>query len=113
MTVPRTAAAVRQVLAEWRPELCERFAAEFHAAMSATDADFNTTRIDRLVGRWWAQACVLLNPDPEVEAVHARLKSGDGSDLVESWERQPDGSQRVYRRGPDGEWIFEQVIPAT
>ena len=111
VTIPRTAAAVRHILVEHRPDLCEAFAAEFHAVMSATDADFDTTRIDRLVGRWWAQACALLNPDPEVEAAHARLKAEDNSDLVESWHRQPDGSQHVYRRGADGAWVFDRVIP--
>lgn len=81
--------------------------------MCATDADFDTTGIERLVARWWAQACTLLNPDPEAEAAHARLEAGDASELVESWHRQSDGSQHVYRRGPEGEWVFDRVIPAA
>jgi hypothetical protein len=113
VTISRTAAAVHQTLAEHRPDLGDAFVAEFHSAMRVTDADFDTTRIDRLVGRWWAQACALVNPDPEVEAAHARLQAGDTSDLVESWCRQPDGSQQVYRRGLDGEWVFDRVIPAA
>jgi hypothetical protein len=113
VTIPRTAAAVHQALAEHRPDLGATFAAEFHTAMNATDADFETTRIDRLVARWWAQACALLNPDPEVEAAHARLQAGDTSDLVESWRRQPDASQQVCWRRSDGEWVFDRVIPAA
>lgn len=100
--IPRTAAAVRPALAEHRPDLEEKFVAEFHAAMQETEADFDTTRIDRLVGHCWAQACVLLNPDPEAEAAHARLQAGDTSGLAESWNRLPDGSQQVYRRGSGG-----------
>jgi hypothetical protein len=111
-TIPRTASEVRRVLAKRRPDLCEKFVAEFHAAMAATDADLDTSRIDRLVGRWWAQACVLLNPDPQVDAIHERLKAGDTSDLAEWWHPRADGSQWVYRRAVDGDWTFDRTIPA-
>ncbi|MGH3319071.1 MAG: bifunctional glycosyltransferase/CDP-glycerol:glycerophosphate glycerophosphotransferase [Streptosporangiaceae bacterium] len=62
VTIPQTAAAVRRALADRRPDLSEKFAAEFHIAMTATDEDFDTTRIDRLVGRWWAQGLRAAQP---------------------------------------------------
>jgi hypothetical protein len=112
VVVPRVASEVQRVLSEHRPQLCEKFAAEFHAATAETDIDFDTSRIDRLVGRWWAHACVLLNPDPEADAARERLRAGDTSDLVEWWCPQDDGSQGVYRRTGDGSWAFDHVIPA-
>lgn len=111
-SIPRTAAAVREVLAEHDVQLHDRFVTEFHIALAETDEDFDTSRIDRLLGRWWAQACALLNPDPEVDAAQRRLQAGDTSDLVEAWQPQTDGSQAVYYRTTDDEWVFARVIPA-
>lgn len=108
--LPRTADAVRHVLAAHRPDLHDEFVSEFHTTIAETDDDFDTDRITRLVGRWWAQALVLLRPDPETEAVHARLAAGDESDLVESWHPQPDGSQHVYRRDRAGGWFHDAVV---
>lgn len=109
--IPRNAAAVRRVLAEHDRDLHEQFVAEFHTAIAETDDDFDTDRIERLVGRWWAVAMVQLHPDPEAEAAWARIKAGDTSDLVEEWRPQPDGSQHVYRRSDD-RWEFDRVLPA-
>ncbi|MQA07391.1 MAG: hypothetical protein GEU98_02350 [Pseudonocardiaceae bacterium] len=111
--LPRTADAVRRVLAEHRPDLHERFVAEFHTAMAETDDDFDTERLTRLVGRWWAQAMVLLDPDPEVDAAHARISAGDPRDLTKKWCPQPDGSQHVYHRTGDGGWAFARVMSAS
>jgi hypothetical protein len=108
--LPRTADAVRRTLHERRPDLHDRFVAEFRKALAETGDDFATDRIDRVVGRWWAQAMVLLNPDPEVDAVQARLSAGDDSDLTEWWQPQEDGSQRAYRRGNGGRWEFYRVV---
>lgn len=108
--LPRTGAAVREVLAEHRPDLHDTFVAEFHTAIAETDDDFDTERITRLIGRWWAQAAVLLNPDPETDTIQARLAAGDDSDLVECWQPQPDGSQHVYRRDRGGDWALDAVV---
>lgn len=110
VSLPRTADAVHAVLVEHRPDLCEQFVAEFHTAMAQTDDDFRTDRLTRLVGRWWAQAMVLLDPDPETDAIQARLAAGDDSDLVEQWRAQSDGTHHVYRRGDGGEWVFDAVL---
>jgi hypothetical protein len=109
-TLPRTAEAVREVLAEHRPDLHDQFVGEFHTAMAETDDDFNTDRVTRLIGRWWAQAVALLNPDPEVDALQARLAAGDTRDLTESWRPQADGTHLAYRRGPEGGWVFDRVL---
>lgn len=113
VSIPRTADAVRLVLAEYRPALCEQFTSEFHTAMAETDDDFRTARIDRLVGRWWAQACALLNPDPALDVTQQRIQAGDTRDLAELWQPQGDGSQHAYRRDNRGEWVFHRVIPAA
>jgi hypothetical protein len=104
--LPRTAKAVREALAELAPEECSRFEAEFHRAIVETDDDFDTDRITKLIGRWWAMA----NPDPVADAILARIKAGDTSDIVVEWRAQPDGSQQVYRKTPDGEWVFSHVL---
>lgn len=69
----------------------------FHIAMAEADDDFDTSRVDELIGRWWARAMVLLNPDPEADAAWERIKAGDESDIVEEWRHAPDGSRHVYR----------------
>jgi hypothetical protein len=100
------------VLGEHDSDLHDQFVAEFHTAMAETDDDFDTDRITRMVGRWWAQAVVLLHPDPDADAAHARLKAGDSSDLVAEWRPQPDGSQHIYRRTADDRWEFDRELRA-
>jgi hypothetical protein len=109
MSIERSGAAIRAVLVEHAPQLCAEFEAEFHTTMAEADDDFDTSRVDALLGRWWARAFVLLNPDPEADAAWERIKAGDTTDLVEEWRTQPDGSQHVYRRNASGEWTFSYV----
>jgi hypothetical protein len=47
------------------------------------DDDFDTSCMDALLGRWWACALALLNPDSDADAAWERVKAGDTSDLVE------------------------------
>lgn len=110
--IERNAPAIRQVLGELAPEECARFEAEFHTAMAEADDDFDTSRVDALISRWWARAIVLADPDPVADATWERIKAGDTTDVVAEWRRQPDGSQHVHRKGLDGEWVFSHVQPA-
>lgn len=112
VTIDRSGPAIRTVLADLAPQECAEFEAEFRRALAEADEDFDTSRVDALIGRWWARAIVLLNPDPEANAAWERIKAGDTSDLVEQWRPQPDGSQRVYRQTAGG-WAFSRVQPAV
>ena len=111
-TIDRSGPAIRTVLADLTPQECAEFEAEFHRALAQTDEDFDTSRVDALIGRWWARAIVLLNPDPEADAAWERIKADDTSDLLKQWRPQPDGSQHVYRKTADG-WKFSHVQPAA
>ncbi|MGH3980491.1 MAG: DUF6247 family protein [Pseudonocardiaceae bacterium] len=111
--IGQSGSAVRAVLADVAPDECAEFEAEFHATMAEVDDNFDTSRVDALVRRWWARAVVLLNPDPEADATWERVKAGDTSDLVEQWRPQPDGVQHVYRKDPRGQWVFLHTRPAV
>jgi Family of unknown function (DUF6247) len=105
----QSGAAVRAVLADLAPAECVEFEAEFHTTMAEVDDDFDTSRVDALVRRWWARAVVLRNPDPAANAAWERIKAGDTSDLVEQWRPQADGSQHVYRKDTLGKWVFSHI----
>lgn len=111
-TIDRSGPAIRTVLADLAPQECAEFEGEFRRALAEADDDFDTSRVDALIGRWWARAIVLLNPDPEADAAWERIKADDTSELVKQWRPQPDGSQRVYRKTANG-WEFSHVQPAT
>lgn len=102
----RSGAAVRAVLADLAPAECAQFEAEFHTTMAEVDDDFDTSRMDTLVRRWWARAIVLLSPDPSADVAWERIKAGDTSDLVEQWRPQADGSQHIYRKDALGRWTL-------
>lgn len=81
--------------------------------MAEVDDNFDTSRVDALVRRWWARAVVLFDPDPAADAAWERIKAGDPSDLVEQWRPQPDGSDHVYRKDTRGQWVFSHTLPAA
>lgn len=53
------------------PDEVPDFEAEFHTALAETDDDFDVSRIDRLIGRWWRIAHLRLNPIAEEERAAA------------------------------------------
>lgn len=101
---------MRAALAELAPDECAQFEAEFRAALEAASTDFDAQRIQDLVGRWWARAQVLIDPDPAADAAWERIKAGDASELVEEWRPQDDGSYRVYRKAGEDDWVFSHVV---
>lgn len=110
----RSGPAVRAALAEVAPDECAQFEVEFRQALSASHRDFDADRMQAVIGRWWARALALLDPDPAADAAWDRIKAGDTSDLVEEWRPQHDGSQHVYRRTTGGgEWAFSHVVGAA
>jgi hypothetical protein len=111
-TVNRSGPAIRAVLTDLAPQEGAEFETEFRRALAETDEDFDTSRVDALIGRWWARAIVLLNPDLAADTAWERIKAGDASDLVAQWRPQPDGSQRVYRKIAD-RWVFSHIQPTV
>lgn len=76
--VERTGPAIRAALIEASPDEVPDFEAEFHIALAEADDDFDVSRIDRLIGRWWRIAHLRLNPIPEEERAQAeRAAAGE------------------------------------
>lgn len=69
--VERTGPAIRAALREVSPDEVPDFEAEFHTALAEADDDFDVSRIDRVIGRWWRIAHLRLNPIPEEERAQA------------------------------------------
>lgn len=69
--VERTGPAIRAALREASPDEVPDFEAEFHTALAEADDDFDVSRIDHLIGRWWRIANLRLNPIPEEERAQA------------------------------------------
>ncbi|MGP4015291.1 DUF6247 family protein [Saccharopolyspora sp. 5N708] len=110
VVVDRTGPAIRRTLSETDPESGFEFEREFHQAMAESDDDFDLNRVQQVVDRWWPVACLAANPAPYVNEVHERIKNGDESVFSGAWRPQPDGTNHVYRRDPDGNWVFSHVL---
>lgn len=76
--VERTGPAIRAALIQASPDEVPDFEAEFHTALAEADDDFDVSRIDRVIGRWWRIAHLRLNPIPNEErALADRAAAGD------------------------------------
>lgn len=75
--VERAGPAIRAALMEASPDEVPDFDAEFHTALAEVDNDFNVSRIDRLIGRWWRIAHLRLNPIPEEERAAAERAAAE------------------------------------
>ena len=74
----RTGPAIRAALMQASPDEVPDFEAEFHTALAEADDDFDVSRIDRVIGRWWRIAHLRLNPIPDEERELAeRAAAGD------------------------------------
>lgn len=69
--VERTGPAIHSALREASPDEVPDFEAEFRTALAEADDDFDVSRIDRVIGRWWRIAHLRLNPIPEEERAQA------------------------------------------
>jgi hypothetical protein len=76
--VERTGPAIRAALLEASPDEVPDFEAEFHIALAEADDDFDVSRIDRVIGRWWRIAHLRLNPIPEEERAQAERAAAGG-----------------------------------
>lgn len=76
--VERTGPAIRAALMEASPNEVPDFEAEFRTALAEADDDFDASRIDRLLRRWWRIAHLRLNPIPEEERAKAERAAAAG-----------------------------------
>lgn len=85
--VAKTGPAIRAALKEASPDELPDFEAEFHTAIAEADDDFDTSRIERVLTRWWGIAHVRLNPIPMDEREAAK-KAGTDDLAGESYTRE-------------------------
>lgn len=87
--VERTGPSIRAVLAEHAADRCAQFEAEFRIALAETDDDFDLSRVQDVLDKWWPVAYATLHPPTEEErAAVARFRSGDDTGL---WTRDDGG----------------------
>lgn len=90
VVVERAGPAIRAVLAEHAPERCAEFESEFRIALAETDDDFDLSRVEAVVDKWWPIAYLTLNPLTEDErAAVARVQAGD---LTGFWTKDDGGN---------------------
>lgn len=109
VVIDRTGPAIRRTLSELDPDSCVEFEREFHIAMAESDDDFDLSRVEQVLGRYWAVACAAANPAPYVHELLERIKNGDMSMFAEERQPRPDGTHLVYRENAQGDWYFSHV----
>ena len=78
IVVERTGPAIRAALMQASPDEVPDFEAEFRIALAEADDDFDASRIDRVIGRWWRIAHARLNPvSAQDRAIAERAAAGD------------------------------------
>ncbi|GAA4385914.1 DUF6247 family protein [Tsukamurella soli] len=78
----RTGPSIRAVLADVAPDDLPEFEAEFRTALAEADDDFDLSRVDAVINRWWGRAHLRLHPPTDAEqAAVARVETGDDSGI--------------------------------
>lgn len=78
----RSGPSIRAVLAELAPEDLVEFEAEFRCALAEADDDFDLSRVQAVINRWWGRAHLRIHPPTaEERAAVARVAAGDDSGL--------------------------------
>jgi hypothetical protein len=78
VAVERSGPAIRDALAAAAPDELPEFEAQFRIALAEADEDFDLSRVDRVLNRWWGVAHLRLNPPTEEErAVIEQVGRGD------------------------------------
>lgn len=78
----RSGPAIRAVLAELAPEDLVEFEAEFRCALAEADDDFDLTRLDAVINKWWGRAHLRMHPPTADErAAVARVAAGDDAGM--------------------------------
>ncbi len=88
VSVERSGPAIRDALAAAAPDELPEFEAQFRIALAETDDDFDLSRVERVLNRWWGVAHLRLNPPTEDErAVIDQVGRGDFAGLATSSRR--------------------------
>lgn len=88
VAVERSGPAIRDALAAAAPDELPEFEAQFRIALADAEDDFDLTRVERVLDRWWGVAHVRLNPPTEDErAVVEQVARGDFAGLATSPRR--------------------------
>ena len=88
MVVERTGPGIRAVLDERAPGERSRFEAELREALVRAGEDLDVARVQEVLTRWHARACVVANPLSEDEQEQVRrARGGDLSGLRSRDER--------------------------
>jgi hypothetical protein len=90
--VERSGPSIRAALAQHAPEQCNEFEAEFRIALAEADDDFDLSRAQAVIDKWWPIAYSRLHPPTEEERqIVARVRAGDYAGLS--------------TRDDDGNWV--------
>jgi hypothetical protein len=88
--VERTGPAILAALQRYAPSEAARFGSELREALDRAGIDLDVTRVDEVMTRWHARACILANPLTDQE--QALLKRARAGDLTGLRARDEDGS---------------------
>ncbi|UQX13460.1 DUF6247 family protein [Candidatus Mycobacterium methanotrophicum] len=76
--VERTGPSIHAVLARTAPEQCAEFEAEFRIALAEADDNFDLSRVQAVIDKWWPIAYTRLHPPTGHErGAVARFRAGD------------------------------------
>ena len=88
MVVERTGPGIRAVLEVQAPDERSRFEAELREALARAGEDLDVARVEEVLARWHARACVVANPLSEDEQEQVRrARAGDLTGLRSRDER--------------------------
>jgi hypothetical protein len=91
-SLERSGPSIRAVLAELAPHDLVEFEAEFRIALAEADDDFDLSRVQAVIDKWWGRAYLRMHPPTEEErALVARFRAGDDTGL--------------YTKTAAGQWV--------
>jgi hypothetical protein len=81
--VERSGPAIRAALAEFAPDECAQFEAEYAQALSRAGAACDLAPAEAVLDRWWGIAATRANPPSEQERAQVtRAEAGDFTRLL-------------------------------
>ena len=88
--IERSGPVIRAALAEFAPDECAQFEAEFQQAIAQASETFDLAPLDAMLDRWWGIAAIRANPLSQQERAQVeRARDGVFDGL---WARDEDGN---------------------
>jgi uncharacterized protein DUF6247 len=88
--IKRSGPVIRAALAEFAPDECAQFEAEFQRVIAQASETFNLAPLDTMLDEWWGIAAIRANPLSEQERAQVeRARDGVFDGL---WARDEDGN---------------------